>query len=119
MKRQQIKTKAGSMGMAVKQTDSVTTEKKLRKKEKERSFWQRLGGVITEDTRHVWGALEKWQHKYNHLLEERGNLIEETTELAKQNEELKVLLQEYLGSKVNQELQIPPTKLIRIDNQGK
>lgn len=35
-----------------------------------------------------------------------------------QNEELKILLQEYLGSKINQELYIPPTLLARTDKAG-
>jgi dynein regulatory complex protein 1 len=40
--------------------------------------------------------------------------LDETTELARQNEELKILLQEYLSSKINQELEVPPTRLIRM-----
>ena len=34
--------------------------------------------------------------------------------LQKQNEELKMLLDQYLGSKVNEELQVPPTHVIRV-----
>ena len=72
--------------------------------------------MVPEKTVRVWDALEKAQRNYNSLLEERAKLIDETTELARQNEELKILLQEYLGSKINQELQIPPTRLIRVDD---
>lgn len=53
--------------------------------------------------------------KYATLLEDRSKLIDDTTELARQNDELKILLQEYLGSKINTELIIPPTRLIKID----
>lgn len=104
---------SGSVG----KHDSVLAEKKSRRLDRERLFWNRLGHVISERTLGVWGALERWQHQYNILLEERATLIDETTELAKQNEELKILLQQYLSSKVNQELEIPPTRLIRVNNQ--
>lgn len=122
VKRQQVKTKAGGIAAGLgalhpKQHDSVLSEKKARRKERERLFWYRLGHVISEPTLGVWTALERWQHQYNTLLEERATLIDETTELAKQNEELKILLSEYLGSKVNQELEIPPTRLIRVNQQ--
>lgn len=101
----------------LKQNDLVLSEKKSRRKERERLFWHYLGhAVISTHTASVWTALERWMGGYNTLLEERATLIDETTELAKQNEELKLLLSEYLGSKVNQELEIPPTRLIRVNN---
>jgi len=114
VKRQQTKTKSGS-GLQVK-TDAVSLEKKQRRKEKERRFWQSLAGVVSDRTFAVWTALEKSERRYTDILEERSKLISETTDLAKQNEELKVLLQEYLSSKINEQLQIPPTHLIRVDN---
>jgi hypothetical protein len=101
------------------QHDTVLSEKKARRKERERLFWHYLGhNVVSSHTRSVWTALETWQHQYCTLLEDRSALIDETTDLARQNEELKVLLQEYLGSKVNHELEIPPTRLIRVANPG-
>jgi len=115
VKRQQLKSKPGEASSTKQAESSVSSEKKARKKERERLFWKSLGDVIPEKTLRMWGALEKSQRKYNDLLEERATLIDETTELARQNEELKILLQEYLGSKINQDLQIPPTRLIRVD----
>jgi len=97
--------------------DSVSHEKRARRKERERLFWYRLGHIVSSQTRSIWDALESWQNQYNHLLEQRAKLIEETTDLAKQNEELKLLLQQYLNSKVNQELEIPPTRLLRVNGQ--
>lgn len=119
VKRQQSKTKAGGAGAsqsAAIKTDAVSSEKRARKRERERRFWKRLGEVIPDKTMRLWDALEETQRDYNLLLEERAKVIDETTELARQNEELKILLQEYLGSKINQDLQIPPTRLIRVDN---
>ena len=37
----------------------------------------------------------------------------ETDNLKKQNAELRMLLQQYLSSKVNKELQIPPTRVLQ------
>mmetsp|Transcript_13357 Transcript_13357/g.25936 ORF Transcript_13357/g.25936 Transcript_13357/m.25936 type:complete len:701 (+) Transcript_13357:61-2163(+) len=120
VKRQQSKTKASGTGgssqpVAVK-TDAVSSEKRARKRDRERRFWKRLGEVIPDKTSRLWEALESTLIEYNLLLEERAKVIDETTELARQNEELKILLQEYLGSKINQDLQIPPTRLIRVDD---
>lgn len=50
--------------------------------------------------------------KYNTILKERSASIDETTKFRAQNEELKMLLNQYLGSKVNQELYVPPTATI-------
>ena len=49
------------------------------------------------------------------MLVDRQNLIEETGLLNQQNEELKTLLNQYLQAGVNQELQVPPTQVIRLD----
>jgi dynein regulatory complex protein 1 len=114
VQRQQSKTKTAE-GIGIK-TDTVSNEKKARKRERERAFWQKLGNVVSPHTQSVWDALEKAQRRYNTLLEERAAAIDDTTELAKQNEELKILLQEYLGSNINQDLQIPPTRLITVNN---
>jgi len=104
-------TEAEGEGSA--KTRSILSEKKARKKEQERRFWKTLGHVISDETLSVWDALDRGLRRYNTLLEERSNLIDETTELARQNEELKILLQEYLGSKINQELYLPPTRLMQ------
>jgi len=118
VQRQQSKSKAGEGGVSTGvKTDSVSNEKKARKREREKRFWQKLGSVVSDHTASVWDALEKAQRKYNQLLEDRAQAIDDTTELAKQNEELKILLQEYLGSKINQDLQIPPTRLITVNNE--
>jgi len=117
VQRQQSKSKGeGGVATGIK-TDTVSNEKKARKRERERRFWQKLGSVVSDHTSSVWDALEKSQRNYNQLLEERAQAIDDTTELAKQNEELKILLQEYLGSKINQDLQIPPTRLITVNNE--
>ncbi len=44
----------------------------------------------------------------------RAKLIEENNALARQNDELRLLLSKYMQSKVNQELQIPPSQIIQL-----
>lgn len=74
--------------------------------------WAMCANIISPKTFRVWGALEKFMVKYNAALTRRAELIEETAGLRGQNEELKLLLNQYLGSKINQELYVPPTATI-------
>ena len=74
--------------------------------------WAMCANIISPKTFRVWGALEKFMVRYNSALTKRAELIEETGGLRAQNEELKLLLNQYLGSKINQELYVPPTATI-------
>ena len=71
--------------------------------------------ILSDQKRSVWGALDKALTRYYQMLVDRQNLIEETGLLNQQNEELKTLLNQYLQAGVNQELQVPPTQVIRLD----
>ena len=71
--------------------------------------------AINPTTRRVWQSLEKALHQYHHELEERSNLVQNVSSLHTQNQELKALLNQYMGSKVNEELIVPPTQVIRVD----
>jgi len=113
VKRHNSKAQSGS---AASMKNAVSAERAARRAEQERQFWNRLGSVVPDRTWRVWGALEQGLRKYNTLLEDRHKLIDETTVLARQNEELKILLQEYLSSKINTELHVSPTRLIRVDH---
>lgn len=75
-------------------------------------FWKRVESVIPERTYAMWEALEKALERYNGILHERAKLMDDTMALRNQNEQLKALLNQYLGSKVNQELYVPPTQLV-------
>lgn len=76
-------------------------------------YWKVMEDVIDKRKINLWDALDSGLTKYNDQLMERRNLIEETDKLKRQNNELRMLLQQYLCSKVNQELQIPPTKVLQ------
>merc|ERR1712150_100444 len=76
-------------------------EKEKRQSE-ERKVWENLTKVLPEETAQVWRVLDKISSKYYQLLLDRHKLIEETTELHNQNDELQNLLNQYL--KVNHNL---------------
>mmetsp|Transcript_42001 Transcript_42001/g.121784 ORF Transcript_42001/g.121784 Transcript_42001/m.121784 type:complete len:669 (-) Transcript_42001:51-2057(-) len=94
-------------------SESEADRKAARRKE-ERKFWEKQAHVIPDMTLRVWRALESFLKKYYELLQKRSKAIDNAVSLQKQNEELKQLLDQYLGSKVNEELQVPPTHVIRV-----
>lgn len=82
----------------------------------EREFWERMSSIISDKTFRVWNALEKALLKYHALLSNRGCLITEVRDMQGQNDELKALLNQYLSSKINEDLHVPPTQVIRLEN---
>mmetsp|Transcript_8300 Transcript_8300/g.21013 ORF Transcript_8300/g.21013 Transcript_8300/m.21013 type:complete len:666 (-) Transcript_8300:22-2019(-) len=90
------------------------TDRKARRRREERKFWERMGHVIPDMNFRVWKALDVYLKKYYDLLQRRSKAIDSAVGMQKQNEELKQLLDQYLGSKVNEELQVPPTHVIRV-----
>jgi dynein regulatory complex protein 1 len=89
-------------------------EKKARVRREERKFWEKKGHVIPDMNFRVWRALDVALKKYYALLQQRSKAIDGAVSMQKQNEELKQLLDQYLASKVNEELQVPPTHVIRV-----
>jgi len=89
-------------------------DRKARRRKEERKFWERMGHVIPDMNFRVWRALDAFGKKYYDLLQKRSKSIDGAVSMQKQNEELKQLLDQYLGSKVNEELQVPPTHVIRV-----
>jgi len=77
-----------------------------------------MGHVIPDMNFRVWKALDAALRKYYDLLQKRSKSIDGAVNMQKQNEELKQLLDQYLGSKVNEELQVPPTHVIRVVGGG-
>ena len=98
---------------------SLDSEKQKREKVlyEEKMQWVRLGGVLEEKHLRGWKASERAFQQYYNLLQIRQNLVEETRMLHQQNEELKSSLQQYLQAGVNQELQVPPTQMLRIGEE--
>lgn len=77
------------------------------------SFWQKMSSVIDVKKERVWTALLDGFEKYLAVLTERASLIQETDALKQQNAELRMLLHQYVNSRVNQELEIPPTRILQ------
>lgn len=98
---------------------SADNEKEMKEKviQDERKHWEKMGSILPENHQRVWKALERAFNQYYSLLTDRQNLVEETGILHQQNEELKSLLNQYLQAGVNQELHIPPTQMIRLEEE--
>ncbi|XP_071491809.1 dynein regulatory complex protein 1-like [Diadema antillarum] len=78
-------------------------------------YWKMFPSVISEKQEKVWTALIEGFEKYSDVLHERAKLITETDGLRQQNAELRMLLHQYINSRVNQELEIPPTRILNLD----
>ena len=100
-------------GKKTKAKDKANEASKERKRQ--RVYWDTMTSILSEQKLSVWKALDKALTKYYQLLVDRQNLIEETGMLNQRNEELKTVLNQYLQAGVNQELQVPPTQVIRLD----
>ncbi|XP_037749676.1 dynein regulatory complex protein 1 isoform X2 [Chelonia mydas] len=81
---------------------------------KDSEYWEALAHVIPESKLKVWDALEAALEKYYSVLSQRSKLLTDLDELQQQNTELHMLLHQYLTSKVNQELLIPPTHVVEL-----
>eukprot|EP00193_Tetraselmis_chui_P002099 CAMPEP_0177761630 /NCGR_PEP_ID=MMETSP0491_2-20121128/5908_1 /TAXON_ID=63592 /ORGANISM="Tetraselmis chuii, Strain PLY429" /LENGTH=91 /DNA_ID=CAMNT_0019277619 /DNA_START=1 /DNA_END=272 /DNA_ORIENTATION=+ len=79
-----------------------------RVQEREKEYWARMSGVVGDKMMRVWKNLEGNLEKYHGLLEERMNDLDTTHSLRHQNLELRTLLNQYLSSSINEELQVPP-----------
>ncbi|KAF5832552.1 sperm tail C-terminal domain-containing protein [Dunaliella salina] len=80
--------------------------------ELEQEFWTRMAHVISDKGARVWRALDKQLQRYHGLLQTRANNLADVDSLQNQNDELRALLNQYLGSRINEELEIPPTQII-------
>lgn len=98
--------------LPVKQSAEFDENVKERDSGNDDMYWQRLAQILPNQHEQKWDALLAGLQKYHTVLSQRAKLIEETDKLQNQNSELRMLLQQYIGSRVNQDLQIPPTHTI-------
>lgn len=73
----------------------IDKDKKEKSQLAEKKYWENLTKVLPEETEQVWRVMDKIGSKYYQLLLDRHKLIEETTELHNQNDELQNLLNQY------------------------
>eukprot|EP00758_Cryptobia_borreli_P002908 Tbor_TRINITY_DN3381_c0_g1::TRINITY_DN3381_c0_g1_i1::g.23444::m.23444/K19754/DRC1; dynein regulatry complex protein 1 len=89
--------------------NSTTRYKRIRDKKKlEKEYWGRMADPIPESHQRLWRLMEHGLEKYLAQLQARSKLIDDADQIRKQNDELRALLTQYLGSKVNDELFSPP-----------
>ncbi|XP_075411924.1 dynein regulatory complex protein 1 [Tenrec ecaudatus] len=92
--------------------------KEVRDNSKDSEYWEALAQVLPVSRQNLWDALYTALEKYHLILTERAKLLVENSSLEQQNTELQMLLQQYLGSKINSQLQVPPTQVFRVPNKG-
>ncbi|KAJ3277802.1 hypothetical protein HK104_002964 [Borealophlyctis nickersoniae] len=71
-----------------------------------------MANVIDDKKYRVWTAVHASMETYNAILTERAQLANQVTSIRSQNEELKMLLRQYMAARVNDELQVPPTQIM-------
>uniref|UniRef100_A0A8C3WEN3 Dynein regulatory complex protein 1 n=1 Tax=Catagonus wagneri TaxID=51154 RepID=A0A8C3WEN3_9CETA len=81
---------------------------------KDSEYWKALSTVIPAATLSLWDVLYTALEKYHLILTQRAELLIENRSLEQQNTELQQLLQQYLDSKINTQLQVPPTQVFRV-----
>ncbi|XP_069881275.1 dynein regulatory complex protein 1 [Dipodomys merriami] len=97
--------------------DLATTSRKrkgARDDSKDSQYWEALTTVIPPVKQNLWDALYEALEKYHLVLTERTRLLRENNNLEKQNADLQAMLQQYLNSKINSELHIPPTQVFQM-----
>lgn len=92
----------------------VKLMKDVRDDSEDSEYWKALATVIPDATQNLWDALYTALEKYHLVLTQRAKLLMENSSLEQQNTELQMLLQQYLDSKMNSELQVPPTQVFGV-----
>ena len=101
---------------AASMAEKAAAAQRAKKRKEEKQFWQRVANVVPPKTIRVWNALSKAMEKYEGVVKDRSAALDEVRSLQQQNAELKQLMNQYLSADVNDELHVPPTQVIRLDN---
>ncbi|GCB65660.1 hypothetical protein scyTo_0000449 [Scyliorhinus torazame] len=91
------------------------TTVKERDSSEDSAYWDTMAKIIPEHKLKTWSCLEDALEKYYKVLVKRANLNSDRYTLSQQNSEFRILLQQYMHSRVNNELEIPPTQLIQFN----
>ncbi|CAG5095885.1 Oidioi.mRNA.OKI2018_I69.XSR.g14384.t1.cds [Oikopleura dioica] len=76
--------------------------------------WEERSHIINDKKLILWNALYKAQQSYFECLNQRASLVSDNESLQTQNEELRVLLHQYVTMEVNKDLQVPPNRVLNI-----
>jgi len=77
-----------------------------------KTYWDKFNMCIDNKNYRTWSAVYVGMEKYNQLLSERWQLTQEIGSVGRQNGELRQLLRQYMTAKVNDDLQVPPTRIM-------
>ncbi|KAJ3303604.1 hypothetical protein HDV03_003681 [Kappamyces sp. JEL0829] len=78
----------------------------------QKDYWNRMANVINDKSYRTWTAVYKGMEKYHLLLTQRWQTSQKIASMEQQNAELKSLLRQYMGARINDELQVPPTQIM-------
>jgi len=81
----------------------------------DQKYWKDISNVIGESKLKLWDVILGSFEKYHKVLDARSKKIVENKKLRNQNEELRMLLHQYIASEVNNELVIPPTRVMQFE----
>jgi len=81
----------------------------------DQKYWKDMSNVVSESRLKLWDAVLDSFEKYHKVLDARAKKIAENEKLRNQNAELRMLLHQYITSKVNNELEIPPTRVLQFE----
>ncbi|CAD5115929.1 DgyrCDS4859 [Dimorphilus gyrociliatus] len=113
--RQFVEDNRQQAKVVVKSAEFEIASLKERDASEDQKYWMSYPAVLTEEKKQIWSALSQGLEKYHDVLASRANLLTETDSLRQQNAELRMLLHQYVNSKVNKELEIPPTKVLQFE----
>lgn len=85
-----------------------------RKKKQMKAYWNQLSQIVPDEAVGVWKQLETDCKNYKEILERRAHAVDEVDTLASKNAELKRQLNQLLGDRKNDYLQVPPAQTMRI-----
>ncbi|BFZ20885.1 hypothetical protein BsWGS_23923 [Bradybaena similaris] len=79
------------------------------------AYWLQYTSVLDTRRQMLWDSLLQALDKYHDVLNSRASLLTEVEGLKQQNTELRILLHQYVSSKVNNELEVPPTRVLQLE----
>ncbi|XP_072490041.1 dynein regulatory complex protein 1 isoform X2 [Notamacropus eugenii] len=91
----------------------VVTHREIQDVSKDSEYWNALCDIIPVTRLKLWDALIDAFQKYYNVLTQRAKLLSDNEFLEQQNTELQMLLQQYIDSKINLELQVPPSRVFQ------
>lgn len=75
-------------------------------------FWNTMTMLLPSGHVKMWIALNDGLEKYQSILATRSKLLNETEAVRQQNGELRLLLHQYMHSRINKELEVPPVLML-------